>query len=104
MPILNYLPVDVTGATKILQAGLEGGKLAVAYGKSALEKPVNVTVQVAGWSTQNPVLAAHVWSWALVVLWFSLLPASQRPQFYRVWDSQQAESTQVYTNSQESTA
>ncbi|KAJ5971838.1 uncharacterized protein N7479_001756 [Penicillium vulpinum] len=28
MPILNYLPVDVTGATKILQAGLEGGKLA----------------------------------------------------------------------------
>lgn len=46
MPILNYLPVDVTGATKILQAGLEGGKLAVAYGKSALEKSVNVTVQV----------------------------------------------------------
>jgi hypothetical protein len=36
MPILNHLPEDVTGATKILLAGLQGGKLAVAYGKPAL--------------------------------------------------------------------
>ncbi|KAJ5288312.1 hypothetical protein N7508_011087 [Penicillium antarcticum] len=32
----------------------------VAYGKPALEKSVNVTVQAAGWTTQNPVLAACV--------------------------------------------
>ena len=36
MPILNHLPEDVTGATKILLAGPQGGKLAVAYGKPAL--------------------------------------------------------------------
>jgi hypothetical protein len=48
MPILNHLPGDlIAGGSKILQAGLEGGKLAVAYGKPALEKSVDVTVQVS---------------------------------------------------------
>ncbi|KAJ5366196.1 hypothetical protein N7541_000137 [Penicillium brevicompactum] len=61
MPILNHLPADVlSGGTKILQAGLEGAKLTAAYGKPALENSVNVTVQAAKWSTQNPVLAACV--------------------------------------------
>ncbi|OQE12797.1 hypothetical protein PENFLA_c062G05616 [Penicillium flavigenum] len=61
MSILNHLSENViSGGTKILQAGLEGGNLAVAYGKPALEKSVNVTLQAAGWSTQNPVLATCV--------------------------------------------
>lgn len=47
MSILNHLSENViSGGTKILQAGLEGGNLAVAYGKPALEKSVNVTLQV----------------------------------------------------------
>ncbi|KAJ5766647.1 uncharacterized protein N7511_004263 [Penicillium nucicola] len=61
MLFLNQLHGDViSGGTRFLQAGLEGGKLAVAYGKPALEQSVNVTAQAAGWIIQNPVLAAYM--------------------------------------------
>ena len=34
------------GGTRIMRAGLEGGKIAVAYGKPALSKSANLTAQV----------------------------------------------------------
>ncbi|KAJ5471914.1 hypothetical protein N7539_008483 [Penicillium diatomitis] len=50
--------VLMAGGTRIMQAGLEGGKIVIVYGKPALEKSANLTVQVASWSAQNPILAA----------------------------------------------
>ena len=74
----NTSPEDViSGGTRIVQAGLKGGKIVVTYGKPALEKSANLTAQVriqlvctektlissvgiwqaASWGAQNPVLA-----------------------------------------------
>jgi hypothetical protein len=48
MSILNHLSENViSGGTKILQAGLEGGNLAVAYGKPALEKSVTDALEIS---------------------------------------------------------
>ncbi|KAJ5952485.1 uncharacterized protein N7479_010898 [Penicillium vulpinum] len=58
MAIQTSLPESViSGGTKLLRAGLEGSKLAVAYGKPAFEKSAQVTAQAAEWGMQNPVLA-----------------------------------------------
>jgi hypothetical protein len=37
----------MAGGTRIMRAGLEGGKIVVAYGKPALEKSANLAVQVS---------------------------------------------------------
>lgn len=36
----------MAGGTRVMRAGLEGGKIVVAYGKPALEKSANLTAQV----------------------------------------------------------
>lgn len=36
----------MAGGTRIMRAGLEGGKIVVAYGKPTLEKSANLAVQV----------------------------------------------------------
>lgn len=47
MPFRTLSAEDmIAGGTRIIQAGLGGGKFAVAYGKPALEKSANLTVQV----------------------------------------------------------
>jgi hypothetical protein len=48
MPLRTLSPEDVmAGGTRIMRAGLEGGKIVVAYGKPALEKSANLAVQVS---------------------------------------------------------
>jgi hypothetical protein len=48
MPFRTLSPEDVmAGGTRIMRAGLEGGKTVIAYGKPALEKSANLTVQVS---------------------------------------------------------
>lgn len=47
MPFQNLSPRDViSGGTRMVRAGLEGGKIVGAYGKPALEKSADLTVQV----------------------------------------------------------
>ena len=47
MPFRTLSAEDVmAGGTRIMRAGLEGGKIAVAYGKPALSKSANLTAQV----------------------------------------------------------
>ena len=47
MPFQTLSPEDVmAGGTRVMRAGLEGGKIVVAYGKPALEKSANLTAQV----------------------------------------------------------
>lgn len=47
MPFRNLSPEDViSGGTRIMRVGLEGGKTVVAYGRPALEKSANLTAQV----------------------------------------------------------
>ncbi|KAI2787065.1 hypothetical protein POX_f07421 [Penicillium oxalicum] len=59
MPFRTLSPEDVmAGGTRIMRAGLEGGKIVVAYGKPTLEKSANLAVQAANWSAENPILAA----------------------------------------------
>lgn len=50
MPFLNLTQGDViSGGTRMLRAGLEGGKIVGTYGKPALEKSANLTAQVRIW-------------------------------------------------------
>lgn len=47
MAIRELSPEDIiSGGTKLARAGLEGGKLVIAYGKPALENSGNLSVQV----------------------------------------------------------
>ncbi|KAJ9220332.1 hypothetical protein DTO027B5_4652 [Paecilomyces variotii] len=46
------------GGKSVLLAGLEGGKVIAVHGRPALENSVNLAAQAAGWSIQNPILAA----------------------------------------------
>lgn len=47
MPIRILTSEDViAGGSRIMRAGVEGGKLVVAYGKPALEKSASLTAQV----------------------------------------------------------
>ncbi|KAJ5569922.1 uncharacterized protein N7459_009352 [Penicillium hispanicum] len=60
MPFRTLSAEDMmAGGTRIMRAGLEGGKIVVAYGKPALEKSANLTAQAATWSAQNPILATY---------------------------------------------
>ncbi|KAJ5142346.1 hypothetical protein N7526_003341 [Penicillium atrosanguineum] len=55
MPFRSLSPEDViSGGTRLVRAGLEGGKSAVAHGKPALERAANLTAQAANWGAQNP--------------------------------------------------
>lgn len=47
MPFRTFSPEDMIAAgTRIMRAGLEGGKIIVAYGKPTLKKSANLTAQV----------------------------------------------------------
>ncbi|KAJ5051326.1 hypothetical protein NUH16_003465 [Penicillium rubens] len=101
MTFRNVSPGDViSGGARIVHAGWKGGEIVVTYGKPALVKSANLATQAASWGAQNPILAtcAVVGTTGAVVL---AAPASQQPQLYRVWDSQQAASRRVCATLQE---